>query len=396
MKCPAQVCSKHLILPIRRESAVLFSDFDRTDDSAKCYRETVFEFIDRSASPDVVAARELIEQEFSNYLETEKHEMQSRLQSRDARKFHSACFELLLYGLLIRRGYCLEAHPDPGNGTGNRPDFLVTSPSGESFFLEAVLAAEVSDGNEAAEAMKEDVLDALDRAPHANFYLDIIETGAPASQPPARRLQNHVHQWLNGLNADEVRAAAAGNYESLPRERWTHDGWQLKFRALPKDRNRGELDRLIGALSGDGGFIDLRTPIRRAIRRKGQRYGDLPLPLVVAVNVEAFHMQESDEVDALFGSEAIAVCGGKSRVVREHDGAWHNGRAPRSARVSAAWLFNDLTFWSIAARRQTLYINPWAVTPLGSVLHWLPMARVDGNKLVRSEGVSPGEIYGMS
>lgn len=375
---------------------MLFTNFNRTDGSTKRYRETEFEFIDRSADPDVVAIRALIEHEFANYLEIEKHEMRARLQSRRAREFYAASFELLLYGLLTRQGYSLEAHPDPGNGIGNRPDFLVTSPNGDSFFLEAVLAAEMRDGAAAAEAMKEDVLDALDRAPHADFYLDIIETGEPASQPPARRLRSYVHQWLDGLNADAVSAAvAARDYSALPQGHWAHDGWQLEFRALPKDRHRGELDRLIGLLSGGGGVVDLKTPIREAIRFKGGRYGILPLPLVVAVNVEAFHLRDDDEVDALFGSEAIAICGNNARALRQGDGAWHDGRAPRSTRVSAAWLFNELTFWSIAARRQTLYINPWAATPLGNALQWLPIARVDGGTLVRLEGLSPGEVYGM-
>lgn len=376
---------------------MLFSNFERTDGSAKRYRETEFEFIDRSASPEVAAVRGLLEREFANYLDTEKREMQARLQARRAREFCAACFELLLHGLLTRQGYQLEAHPDPGNGTGNRPDFLVTSPEGELFFLEAVLAAEMREGAQAAEAMKEDVLDALDRDPHADFYLDIIEAGEPASQPSARRLRNHVHRWLDGLNADALTATmAAGDYAALPREHWVHDGWQLEFRALPKNRHRGELDRLIGMLSGRGGWVDLKTPIREAIRFKGGRYGNLPLPLVVAVNVEAFHLRESDEVEALFGSEARAICGSNARIVRQNDGAWHDGRAPHSSRVSGAWLFNDLSFWSIAGRRQTLYINPWAVRPLVDALGWLTTVRLDGDQLVRSQGLNPGDIYGIS
>lgn len=375
---------------------MLFSNFARTDSSPKRYRETNFEFIDRSADPEVEAVRRLVEQEFAAYLDEQKLELKARLQSRRSREFHAASFELLLYGLLRRKGYRLEAHPHPGNGSGNRPDFLVTSPEGDVFFLEAVLAAEVRELDPGSQAMKEDVLDALDRDPHPDFYLDIIETGEPATQPPVSRLRKYVHRWLNTLNADQIKSAiSVEGHGAAPRERWAHEGWEIELCALPKYGNRGQLDRLIGMLSFGGGWVDLKSPIREAIRFKGGHYGDLPLPLVVAVNVEAFFLKESDEVDALFGSEVMAIHSGNARLIRQNDGAWHDGRAPRSARVSAAWICNDLSAWSIAGRRQTLYINPWATNPLGRALDWLPVAQLEGESLVRSIGPNPGEIYGL-
>lgn len=376
------------------EYLVLFSISERTDASPKRYRETLFEFLDRSSCPEVVAVRNLLEAEFAGYIELEKQELRARLKSRRDREFHAACFELLLYGMLARQGYRLEAHPDPGNGTKNRPDFLVTSPKGESFFLEAVMAAEMRDAQ--ADAMRDDVLDALDRTPHANFYLDIIHSGSPASQPPITRLRNYVQRWLDGLDVDVATAALAANgLEALPRGYWEHDGWQLELRAIPKKGNRGKLDRLIGLLSSGAQWIDLKSPIRRAIRFKGGRYGNLPLPLVIAVNVDAFYLREHDEIEALFGSEGIAISENGIRPIRQADGAWHDGCRPRSTRVSAAWLFNDVSYWSLAGRRQTLYINPWASTPLGAALDFLPIARVVDGVLKTFEGLSPGQAYGL-
>ncbi|WP_157971394.1 hypothetical protein [Dyella sp. C9] len=373
---------------------MLFSQFQRTDGSTKRYRETEFEFIDRSADPDVAAVRALLEVEFDRYIEADKPEIQARLQSRRDREFKSACFELLLYGMLSRLGFHLETHPDPGTGKGSRPDFLVTTPKGESFFLEAVLAADVRDSATGTRAMKDELIDAIDRDPHPNFYLSIVESGVPASQPSAKRLRKHLHHWLNGLDVDAVAEDLAKNgHEHLPSEHWEHDGWELRFRVIPKQKSRGKLDRLIGTLSGDAGWVDLKTPIREAIRFKGQRYGSLALPLVVAVNVDAFHLNQGDEVDALFGSEALAISQDNVRRIRRTDGAWHDGREPRSSRVSAAWLFNDLSFWSIAGRRQTLYVNPWALTPLGNALDCLPVAKIVDGEISRTEGPSPGEIF---
>lgn len=377
---------------------MLFRQFDRTDASSKRYRETEFEFLNRSADPDVAIVRARLEDAFETYIESERLEMGQRLKSRRAHEFKSACFELLLHGMLVRQGYALVAHPDPGNGSGRRPDFFVTPPDGEPFFLEAIVVNEGRDIDGSAEAMKEDVLDALDRAPHPDFYLDIHQDGSPATQPAARALIRQVHAWLDGLDADAVaRHIAADGHGVYPRYEWQHDGWMLTFGAIPKNGNRGKRDRLIGLLSVGGGWVDLKTPIREAIRVKGRRYGTLPHPLVVAVNVTAFHLKDLDEVDALFGSEAVAIGPGReAHLVRQPDGAWHDGREPRSARVSAAWLFNDLDFYSLAGRRQTLYLNPWALVPLNDPPGWLPQVRIEGEHLVRADGITPGQAFGLA
>jgi hypothetical protein len=57
--------------------------------------------------------------------------------------FPSAFFELFLHELLLRLGCNVEVHPDPGTGSSRRPDFLVTDPDGQQFFLEAVLATDL-------------------------------------------------------------------------------------------------------------------------------------------------------------------------------------------------------------------------------------------------------------
>lgn len=376
---------------------MLFSDFQRTDASAKRYRETEFEFLDRSASAEVAPVRALLEQEFKRYAEADKLAMGARLRARRAREHRSACFELLLYGLLQRQGHDVEIHPDPGTGTGNRPDFLVTSPAGERFFVEAVLASEAGVVPAAAEAIMDDVLDTLDNAPHPDFYLDISHRGAPRSQPAPARLAREIHRWLDTLDVDQVRAAMAVNdFAALPHHGWAHDGWELEFRALAKHENQGQLDRLLGILSGGAGWVDLKTPIREAIRFKGRRYGDLPHPFIIAVNVEAFYLRGLDELEALFGSEAVNFAGETPRLVRSNDGVWHDGNRPRSSRVSGAWLFNDLDFYSLPGRRHTLYLNPWALRPLEGAFDWLPTVRLGNGEFVQTGGPSPGEIYGLA
>jgi hypothetical protein len=61
------------------------------------------------------------------------------------------------------------------------------------------------------------------------------------------------------------------------------------------------------------GWIDGWTPIRDAILAKARWYGDLDLPMIVAVNVDTFNLDPIDESQALFGQEQFIYTVGKQQ-----------------------------------------------------------------------------------
>ncbi|PYX76360.1 MAG: hypothetical protein DMG72_04975, partial [Acidobacteria bacterium] len=73
---------------------------------------------------------------------------------------------------------------------------------------------------------------------------------------------------------------------------------------------------------GGAGFIAPDQDIRDSIESKAKKYGTLPLPLLVAVNVISDHCDEIDINNALFGSESFVV-------FQEPDGSLHEGPARR-------------------------------------------------------------------
>ena len=149
----------------------VFSDHERNDAGPKLNRESEYAFLDRSARPEIGKVREFIQQLCESYPANELNEMVARIQCGDDRQLNSAIFELLLYSALANLGCKLEPHPSLPNGLDARPDFLVVTPAGDEFYLEAVLASRQDDWNPAAQARIESALDLLGKVTHPNFMV---------------------------------------------------------------------------------------------------------------------------------------------------------------------------------------------------------------------------------
>lgn len=70
-------------------------------------------------------------------------QLKSRLFGKDPEHRVSASFELIIHEIFLRANCKLRTHPEMDN-TKDRPDFIVTSGSGEQFYLEATVAMGVS------------------------------------------------------------------------------------------------------------------------------------------------------------------------------------------------------------------------------------------------------------
>lgn len=379
---------------------MIFSPTRPTDLRPKTNIESSFAFLDRSSRPEIARVRDFLEQCAFDYPESETPELVARITSGNDIQFRSSTFELLLHAFLLRLGCQLEPHPKLSNGSRSRPDFLVRSEEGHEFYLEAVLASERDGTDAGAEARKAMALDYLQQATHRDFMVAIESEGDPTTQPSGKKLARATLDWLDTLNPDEVQVITeARGLEAAPSFPWSYEGWSLTLRPIPlKPERRGKATSLIGALSGEGRLVDAWTPIRDAIEHKGAKYGDLGAPLLVAINFDSFHLDPIDEMQALYGEERVLVSNDPevdAQLVRAPNGAWRGRRGPRGRRVSGLWSFNDLTPYSIAARRQTIYMNPWALYPLPESLYRLPHVALVGEKMEQASGLSLREVFGL-
>ena len=377
-----------------------FSDFVRTDVSPRRAPESSFRFLNRSARAEIARVRAFMHEAVSRYPADERDEIIARLQSDNEVNFRSASFEVLLHEGLLRRGFALTVHPDPETGVAKRPDFLVRAEDGAEFSLEAVLAGPRDGRNPKREAMKNSTIALLDATPHASFRIDVQSYGSPTTQPSGRDLTRRAHKWLNSLDADRLRVLLMeGGLEQMPTLKLMHEDWELCLRPIPlaADR-RGTATRLVGAQCDGARRVNTWETLRNAVKEKANRYGSITKPLIVALNTDGFHLDEIDEVQALYGEEQwVEIIGhpDQSGPRRLQNGAWGGPHAPQNRKVSGVWFFNDLTPYTMASRRSTLYLNPWANIPAPPVLEQFPTRRLIDHALVTADGIDLRSVFGV-
>jgi hypothetical protein len=380
---------------------MLFADVERTDASPKRATESEFVFLNRSARPAVGVVREMMEACLSNYPVDEAVGLIDRIQCGDDRHFASASFELFIHEYLRRLGMTLTPHPELPNGSTKRPDFLVECANGGRLYLEAVCASDDTERSAAAEARKAVALQVLDDVHNPNFMVSIESEGDPATQPSGRGLAAEVDAWLSALDADALlEVCGAGDIDALPEFHWQHEEWRVRIRPIPVNvEARGRQRRLIGARSFGASWIDGWSPVRDAVLSKGRRYGDLDLPLIVAVNVNTFNLDQIDEAQALFGQEQFVFSRSnpdlEPRMERAPNGAWRGPSGPRGKRASGAWLFNNLSPYTLSRRRHTLYVNPTPNYPIPNSFLLVPHVLVVDGYLRAMEGIDMAAAFDL-
>jgi hypothetical protein len=391
---------------------MIFDDCERTDESWGREIETPYEFYNRSAQPEAQKVRQLLESMLSRYPEGERAELVSRFKSKKTSNFETASFELILHDTLHGLGCELTPHPQLDDSS-KHPDFFVTTPCGNSFYLEAVSATAKWDPNAARRAAKKGASDQRNNAiatlvnilkstSHDNFCIFIRDKGTPSSRPSCGNLLKAILGWLDTLDPDKIlEEACGGKCDKLPVYELEDKGWKVHITALPlSPDHRGQGGCLFGGRSLGVARLDTFNPIKRAIARKGKAYGALEHPFLIAANVNSLILDAHAEVDVLFGQEGLVVPASsqpypESEIGRTSNGVWLEKARVRRKGVSGVWFFANLSIHSIAHARQTIYFNPWATSPLLDFLKQFPHAVVRDDNLCRHDGKRLATILGL-
>jgi hypothetical protein len=285
------------------------------------------------------------------------------LRLKDNRQHRAAFFELYLHELLLRQGVTVECHPKMPPGVDTHPDFLVNRDDAPVFYLEATLASETDEENNARRVV-EDAYDALNRMDSPDFFLAIQVHGQPRSPVPVRKgLRKELEKWIRGLDYESLASLAEEHgVSSLPEFTWEHDGWKVLFRAVPKKQGaRGKPGvRPLGAISqGEAWFAHTDESIAQAVIGKAGKYGVPPLPYIVAVNV----LDES-------GVDLDDIFLGLARV-------WGTEEAPLNTRVSAVLVAEVSNARSAVSETPRLIHNRLAERPLSESEWAMPQWRLE-------------------
>jgi hypothetical protein len=386
----------------------LFDAIERHDEGPARYSEPEFVYLNRTARIEVGVIRRELEQWYSRYPTPEQAELRARFRSVIDAQYRSAFFELFLHEILLRFGCQITIHPSVARRT-RTPDFLVASPSGEQFYIEATLATNQSSEEVSAQARINAVYDILNKVVNSsNFFLAVSIEGAPATPPSTKRMASFLNARLAELDPDQIfKLYQSEGYDALPSWLFEHAGWKIRFTPIPKaaEARKKTGMRTLGSFSTDFRWADNWTALRDAITGKAGRYGDLDLPYVVAVNFLDYP-DETDIMQGLFGQEQFTVFfheigGGEStelpepRFTRAANGAWTSRDGPQYTRVSAVLVASRLSPWTITKAPLRLYHNPWAQRKYESVLTQLPQSIPDAEQMRYVDGLSNALIFGL-
>jgi hypothetical protein len=125
--------------------------------------------------------------------------------------------------------------------------------------------------------------------------------------------------------------------------------------------------------------------LRDTLSGKGKHYGELDLPLVIAVNSTTFHLDNIDVMQALFGQEEYIVDLDDREeepiMRRRRNGLWLGPAGKQYRRISAVLIGYDVKPWTFGVRSLTLYKNPWASRSVQGALDAFPLYKLQDNKM---------------
>jgi hypothetical protein len=380
-------------------AASLFSDGPRTERGPKGHAESEYAFLNDSARGACARARELLDTWYGQLPPEAQASIRSRFKLADVAQHRGAVWELYLHETFRRLEYAIELDIGKENPEKLHPDFLLTGVG--DFYLEATAALGASVlGDSAANKLAAACRDLIEEVNAPNFSIGVdLEACGPGSAP-RREVIDPLERWLDPLDPDEVLAAQAAG-EELPTITLSFAGWNIVCTAIPVGPNHRDDPghRVLGTYSEGFSVIDDAKPLRRKLKRKAGRYGEMELPYVIAVLCAGDFADDKDIADALFGSVSLRfdIRTGRATPVREPDALWIGPKGPQNTRVSAVLTIPQLSWSAIAAVEPTVWLNPWAARPLTAELPWRTKAIApDGSMGTREPRVTPAALFEIS
>lgn len=379
----------------------LFDDLERPKDHGANEGEGAYHYLNRSGRPEVASVRAKFLDFLGRYPDSHKDSLISRFRSDDDVAHRSALFELLLHEAFLCAGASVEAIEPKLAHTDRSPDFLIRSPDGERFYLEATLATGVSDADRRSKRLVDAAVQAVNEVRSDRFLLSARFSGTPSSPIRLRNLRTAVEAWLDTLDYEAVKALGNGAIDGDASFRREENGFLVELWPIPV-KNPGVLvERAIGMQWGEAWSKTVGGALRGALEGKSKRYGELDLPYVIAVNGLDHNGQRHDVLSALLGQEVVRFPLGPNAKEpysdRDWDGLWikPNGKL-RGLGVSGVLVCDDLSLWS-AARRDVVYVgHPLPLRPLKAFPLPVTTLLPDGEKLVETAGSSIGNILGLA
>jgi hypothetical protein len=330
----------------------LFSVRSRTDASPRAHQEPAYAFLDRAAGVRWGRVRGELEGWFARLPQAARTDLRNRF-AQDAELDHAGAFwELWVHEAHRRRGF--DVTVNIGCEAGERRQDFVLARGDERCWLEATVVGGDSPLSFTERRLDEQLRDIVQtvRAPRFSLALEVVRYGA--CSPGRRRIVPPLERWLGSVYPRELGTSASV-------KRLAFDDWIVDVDAIPLDNTAARpcgCAQLVPKIPRGGRVNDVR-PLRRKMKKKAARYGDLDRPYLLAVLALGDQVQERDVEHALLGT-----------TPREH-AVWHGPGGPCNTRLSGVLVARGLRSSDPTAPVvPSLWRNPWALMPLATALPW--------------------------
>lgn len=366
----------------------LFSKHGRTDFRPAMYGEHPFSYLDLSARPEANNIRKFLQEAFKRYPDDESAELKNRIQGAKITQSNSAFFELILHETLCKLGFTVTVHPMIKSGD-KRPDFLVTSNNGASLYIEAICTSELGGERSGLESQKNKLYDEINaqfNEQSASLSISVIKQSKKDFS--SKDLFHNIRANLNTLQTQEV-THIKWQWISVDKD------WEIELQLHKTEQVSKQFISCI--YPNIARRIDVPSAVQKAFMKKSTRYGELEYPYILAINIDTLVLEDTDEMEALFGKEQFIFTKDAVKFAgRQKNGAWNGPDGPKNTRVSGVWLFHELNAWRLN-KRHVLYLNPFCSKPINENFYCsLPLAQIVRGKLERRPGQRIFELLGIN
>ena len=338
--------------------------------------KTNFEYLDQSCLEEHALIRKLLNDCFSQVSNFSKSEIKSRIESPIEDEFHAVCFELLIGCLFRKIGCTMQEHPDIP-GTNKHPDFLVTLPSGDSFYLELVTISEYDDSSI---TRFEHFIKKLRNESNFKNIKDI--SGRTIDHKNSMEIYKSIKKWwyLNKKNGTNPVT-----FESNDKE------FSVTLQILPTEE--------VG-LTGAIVPVNFHTQLLRKIKRKAMRYGELDLPYIIATTFRpsrlsaALPFMQGLIISTLYGMGNII--NPSTGLLEKNSSLWNIDRKKKTyGNVSGVMFFDELTIYrALNPFKYCLFINHFAYNPIyENISSVFNIYYIDDANQNRGDGIIISDIF---
>ena len=285
---------------------------------------------------DITIIRELLDQWFIKFPNSEKKELKNRFH----KDFDSSFYELFLFQLFLKLNFQVEIHPSVPNST-KKPDFLIIKDDLE-IYIEAKIVKGKSQEQEANERKINEFYDNFNKLDPKGFLLNISTlTIKTTKQPSTKEIITYVQREINRLDSKEVfQIVEEFGYNRNPIIEIDNSDIHIVVELFPvnpsaRDKKRRPIGMYPSEILLGGGEESLKD----SISKKAKRYGELDKPFIVCMN--SLDIKTSNKIDidnAIWGSLAWSWSTNPNnrdeKWIRQRDGVFLGNNGPRLKNLS--------------------------------------------------------------